>query len=403
MNAFKEAIRYTNAHRSNTLSIGTNITWGIFVFIMLLSLYHSLHHKVMSRFKGYNNHAMYCCTYTTDKYESRESASFDNALISSIPKNFKAIEHISPLKVAREKLSTYKSPTRHVPYFCIAPSCKEILKLPVRQGRFLSQHDQASGERVCVINERAKNRLFGLDNPIGQFIMSGQAGLKVIGVVDDSVLNLPAPIIYITDTLFAARYPHSTMARQFLFSIPTQAWADKKLRSKLEDYLRRNIHNVKDPTKLHVYFHDFTDAAQIRAYDTLFSILNAFVWILGSCFLINSIVNASNMLIVALRRRRQEIVIRKILGAKTKAIISLIFLHALFVTLIFSVVACILAFVTITLCNKYIVPMCKLPALIYPSNIVAITTLLLLIVSCLSSIVPIWKSFKIKPVEGLRQ
>lgn len=399
MNAFKEAVHYTNTHWSNTWSIGTNITWGIFVLIMLLSLYRSLHHKVMSRFKGYDNRIISCYVHMTNKNKNGKTPHFDHTLASDISANFKAIEHISPITAIFDTVA-YKNFIGEEICVGVSPYFKEILKLHIPQGRFLNQHDQANREHVCVINKWAKNRMFGLDNPVGQFIMFQQSSLKVVGVVDDGVLSLCEPIVYITDALFKTRYPHITGVKHFLFSIPEKS-ADKTLQSKLQNYLHRHACNVEDPTKLRISFYDFMDG--VREYSALFSVLNAFIWVLGSCFLINSIVNASNMLIVALHKRRQEIVIRKIFGAKTKAIISLIFFHALFVTLIFSVAACILAFVAITLCNKYLMPIYKLPPLIYPSNIVAVSTLLLLIVSCLSSIVPIWKSLKIKPVEGLKQ
>ena len=402
MNAFKEAIHYASTQRSNTLSIGANIAWGIFVLIMLLSLYHSLHHKVMDRFKGYDNHIISCFAHMANENEDDKTLiRFDHTLIADISKNFKEIKHISPVAAVFGDTIAYKNFIDCGVCLGVSPCFKEILKLHMPQGRFLSQHDQASREHVCVINKRAKDHIFGLDNPIGQFIMFRNSSLKVVGVVDDGVVGLRTPNIYVTDTLLKTRYPSDAGIGLFFFSVPAKAWADKTFQSKLQNYLRRQTRHVEDPTKLCIGFCDFMDTVQV--YNTLFSVLNAFVWVLGFCFLINSIVNASNMLVVAIHKRRQEIVIRKIFGAKTRSIISLVFFHALFVTLIFSVMACILAFIAITLCNKYLVSIYKLPALIYPSNIVAISTSLLLIISCLSSIVPVWKSLKIKPIEGLKQ
>jgi putative ABC transport system permease protein len=86
----------------------------------------------------------------------------------------------------------------------VTPDYFRTMKIPIRRGRFLEPHDDASTPEVVVINEEAARRYWPDQDPIGQQLRLGvrlvsgvRSGQKtIVGVVGDvkfGALDAPAP------------------------------------------------------------------------------------------------------------------------------------------------------------------------------------------------------------------
>jgi putative ABC transport system permease protein len=87
--------------------------------------------------------------------------------------------------------------------YAVSPGWFETMRIPLRRGRLLAEHDGAGAPRVCLISEAlAKRRLPGL-NPIGRRLRIGEGPLyTVVGVVGDvkqmSLARNESDAVYVT-------------------------------------------------------------------------------------------------------------------------------------------------------------------------------------------------------------
>src|SRR5262249_1157491 len=58
----------------------------------------------------------------------------------------------------------------HVFLRSVSPTYWNVLRIPLRAGRFLSADDRRTNQRVVVINEQLRKDVFGDQEPIGQIL-----------------------------------------------------------------------------------------------------------------------------------------------------------------------------------------------------------------------------------------
>ena len=75
----------------------------------------------------------------------------------------------------------YANPTNHV----VMPGYFESLKIPLLEGRFFTDHDDAQSPHVVIINDVVARNVFPHENPIGKELRLGFNGFsaQIIGVV----------------------------------------------------------------------------------------------------------------------------------------------------------------------------------------------------------------------------
>jgi predicted permease len=75
-------------------------------------------------------------------------------------------------------------------FYNVSPSYFEALRIPLRQGRLLTERDNAASPRVVLINEKAAGKLYPNENPIGKRVhISYEPALplaEIVGVVGDT-------------------------------------------------------------------------------------------------------------------------------------------------------------------------------------------------------------------------
>jgi putative ABC transport system permease protein len=83
----------------------------------------------------------------------------------------------------------------------------DVMKIPLRKGRYFSEYDTKDAPHVAVINEALARHYWPNENPVGRFIEMGAFGAgrcEIVGVVGDirqtNLSDEPAPGIYVPYT-----------------------------------------------------------------------------------------------------------------------------------------------------------------------------------------------------------
>ena len=226
---------------------------------------------------------------------------------------------------------------------------------PLARGRYFSESDYLSSNKVCVINESSARMLFGTTDVVGMSfdvtIYNVTQELQIVGVREDSNstiisalggggnLQVEMPI----STLGAA---YDFWVEDFdSFYIVAENSDDSKQVAQDSMRLMENHHNVRGENKIMMEsFADYQDQ-----YDSILGVVTIFISFVAAISLLVGGIGVMNIMLVSVTERTREIGIRKSLGARTNSIMLQFLAEAGIITLLGGVIGiiigCSLAFI----------------------------------------------------------
>ncbi len=284
----------------------------------------------------------------------------------------------------------------------------DLRTIPIDQGRFFSEREEKSGQRVCVIGLDVKKQLFGTRPDVaGAIVAINSLPYRIVGVMadknqDSSYSGLDEKKIWL---------PYTTMARDVP---PTKSYTAGDLDEIL--YQPRSLAQFeearKQVTKVIARAHDFNlrDDSAIHVWDTvenqkqvdgIFDSMTVFLGFIGFVTLTLGGIGVMNIMLVTVSERTREIGLRKALGAtRSKILID------------FLVEGCVLAFSSgligwgaafgISSALKLVKMPDMFPGLPVSQKTSAIAFVALSVIAIASSLIPAWRAASLTPVEALR-
>lgn len=209
---------------------------------------------------------------------------------------------------------------------------------PVRilQGRFINDMDVRDHRKVCVVGKRVVNDLFAPgEQPIGELIRVNGVYYTIVGVVEQfsdeiqllgnkaEMVNLP-----ITTLQLAQNQVNEIQC------IAIAAHASEKietLENDVKQFLKQR--NNISPTDEQAIT-SFNLHKMFKMFEGLTIGINALIWIVGLGTLLAGVIGVSNIMLVTVRERTQEIGVRRALGASPLNIIKQIMCESLVLTVV---------------------------------------------------------------------
>jgi putative ABC transport system permease protein len=285
------------------------------------------------------------------------------------------------------------------------PSMRTI---PIAQGRFFSEEDEAAGSRVAVIGHKVKKQLFGARNDIaGREILINSLPFQVVGLMKEKNQNSSYNGTD-GDKIFI---PYNTMVRDMppkekytpgdvseIIYVPKSLSEFEPARKQVSRIIGRN-HRFDPEDKGAMGVWDTVENA--RQVDAIFDSMTVFLSIIALVTLTLGGVGVMNIMLVTVNERTREIGLRKALGA-TRLRIMLDFL----------VEGCVLAFLSgiagwsvafgISSLLKLVEMPESFPGLPVNWQTTAFTFAALSVIAVLSALIPAWRASALTPVEALR-
>ena len=146
--------------------------------------------------------------------------------------------------------------------------------------------------------------------------------------------------------------------------------------------------------------------AQVKAFDHLFFNIRIFLWGISICILLNGVIGVSNMMLLTVNERTQELGIRKVLGASAKETLVMIMSESIFISLTAGIVGMLGGIGAIHVLNSllgYIDPSQNLimSNLVFRSSVAIAALLLLVIAGAVAGILPAKRAMAILPIKAL--
>ena len=397
-------------HKVRSILTGVSITWGIFILIVLLGAGNGFRSGMLAIFSGYASNSIWVTGSSVSKAVNNglpigAQVRFDDALIRKAEMSFAEIlETATEISLPSNNLITYKNNTGWFEVKGISENYMHIKSLEVERGRLLNQNDFKERRRSLVIGERVGEILFGNEEPVGKYINVEGVMFQVIGLLKGGTIfsMLEQNSIYTTsETLFYTFNLERTYSTFGAILHPNTSIET------FEGRLRNFLATAKgfDKGDRRALFINNIQL-QVQSFNTLFDGINKFLWVLGLCFILSGMIGVANIMLVIVNERKEEIGIRKAVGATPTSILELIISESVLLTFVFGVIGMGLGFLGMSIYN-YIVSALQtgqdeiFAMATIDTSIVIIAFLLLIAAGVFSGLYPAQKAAKILPVEIL--
>jgi len=325
-------------NKMRTFLTGFSISWGIFMFCILLSAGNGLRNGMLSNFGDRSiNSLQYWGRRTSIHYNGfpdQRPIKLDDKDLDLIRKQVPEAGKISGL-INNHLNVSYETRNTSCSFQGISIDYKAIngAKIKDNQGRFINEIDVKEKRKVAVINNRLKEVLFNNENPVGKLFIAGNLGFHVIGVYEENTWGDEAKA-YIPISTAKILFRNGHGYDDISFTI--EGLTTKEGNEVFEENFRKKL------SVLHTY--DPEDKRAIGIWNQLqnylefigiFNGITAFIWIIGIGTLIAGIIGVSNIMLITVRERTREIGIRKALGANPSSILKSILMESVFITSLF--------------------------------------------------------------------
>lgn len=273
------------------------------------------------------------------------------------------------------------------------------------RGKYFTEEDFLSANKVCVISQTDAVRMFGTDDVLGMTveatIYNQTVDLTIVGIrsVEDgtfvSYTYEGAPIeIYMPYTTYASSFGITLDGFTGVYIVGESGQYSKEIANSTIRLLEARNQSQGEENYLIEDFNDY-----LEQMNTIIGTITAFVVLVASISLLVGGVGVMNIMLVSVTERTREIGIRKALGARTGSIMLQFLSESAIITLLGGIIGIILG-----IGGAYII--CSLPMLGFKPGItlstIAIATLFSSSVGIFFGIYPARKAAKMRPIDALR-
>lgn len=400
-------------NRKRSIMTALGVFWGIFMLTVMLGAGMGLGRWFRAQLGGMS-------TNTLLIQSSRTSVPFkgmptgrgwemDNDDVEAV-NNLSEVQYTSGVIWGDELHCSYNERKGDYQMMGYTPDFQKINPQKITFGRYINEVDMAQKRKVCVIGTQIQKDLFpGEPNPTGKVIKVGSSYFTIVGIIrressamsfSDIERTIVTPISLAQQMFGYGRKIHM-LAMAGFDDIPS-AQVEKAAR---EAVYARHLIAPNDEKAAWV----MSTGEMFDKVNGLFYGIALLTWIVGLGTLLAGIVGVSNIMLVLVKERTQEIGIRRALGAPPLAIISQILSESFVLTFIAGVVGLTVAVGALSLVDS----------IFYQAVTVAqdgfeiswqitfgmgMTSLAILVVgSLLAGIIPATRALNIKAVDAIRE
>ena len=407
---WEEIFATLSSNKTRTFLTAFGVSWGILMLMIMLGAGDGLQKGAKSEFSGMASNSIFMWSQSTSYaykgYKKGRRVSFNNADTKALQDNLEEIDLISPgLQLGGWRGANNVSRKEKIGAFEIngySPVAQQVKIMRVPKGRFINDRDMEEARKVCVIGDIVGQVLFKKDeDPIGDYIKIQGVYFKVVGQFKSSRKGDDGEnedrSVYIPFTTFQKVFNQGDKVGWYVMTskegIPASV-LDEKAKALLRK--RHNIH----PNDMRA-IGGWNLEEEIKKFDIIFTGINLLSWVVGTLTLLAGIIGVSNIMLVIIKERTQEIGIRRALGATPFSIILQIILESVTLTTLAGATGLVSGIALLENLGSFIQhAYFQNPEVDFNT---AITSLIILIVfGALAGIIPALRAISIKPIDALR-
>ncbi|MPM09017.1 Macrolide export ATP-binding/permease protein MacB [bioreactor metagenome] len=404
--SFLFAISAILVNRLRTMLTVLGITIGIFSVIIVFTVVDSMQSQITTSIESMGTNVVFVQKWPWQfggefkwwEYMKRPQPKMDD--LKALQNFGSTIESAAIMSSSMSNVEFGDSKVESVGIGGISEDYNKVFVFDVAQGRYFSPSEFNNGVAVCLLGATVAERLFGVNDPLGQYVKFLNRKVKVIGVLkkegnntfgnsNDEIVMVPYSFIrQIIDV-------DSENSNSFIAVRGKEGIPNEEISYEITGILRAR-HCLKPGT-----MDDFSvnePSMLTQGLAGIFSILTIAGWLIGGFSLLVGGFGIANIMFVSVRERVGIIGIQKSLGAKNYFILVQFLVEAVFLSLFGGLFGLLLVWLLTMLASS---------ALDFSINLSTGNILLGLIVSgtigLLAGMIPAWSASKLDPVEAIRQ
>lgn len=417
LDKWQEIFHTLRQNKLRTILTAFGVFWGIFMLVIMLGAGSGLQNAVYSNMKDFAKNSMFIWSQPTTKpykgFSRNRSYNFDYSDIEALRQNVPELDIIA----ATVNGGGFRA-TSNISYGIqrgayqvrgIMPEENRIDPVNIKEGRFLNELDLMNNRKVVLIGKRVYEELFKSDEEaVDKFIRINGSYFQVIGVFSSKHSGgwgeHQNTQVFIPFTTAQRMYNYPNKVDHFSLSAHAQynsLEVEKKVKALLAK--RHDIHPEDEGA-----MGSNNVGEEFKKMNGLFLGIRVLVWIVGIGTLVAGVIGVSNIMLIIIKERTQEIGIKRAIGATPRKIISNIISESIFLTALAGTIGMSLGILIIDRIDKMIDKNGgggEDPAFLNPEidvNI-AITALIVLIISGLfAGVIPSKRAVSIKPIDAIR-
>ena len=414
LDLWKEILSTLKQNRLRSFMTAFGVFWGIFMLIIMSGAGRALENGMMEQIGDFATNSAFFWTERTSiphqGFQRGRTWNMDNDDISYFRQNIEEIEYLSPRLFSRQQPGDNTVRGKRTSSFSIYGDYPDFFKIdtwtPIK-GRLLNEIDVMQKRKVCIIGERVVEVMFEKnEDPIGQYLRLNGVYFQIVGVIH------PETTIVIGDsekeeTIFI---PFSTMQKTYnygttihFFSVTAKPGNSvSALQEKLQRLLKERHKIAPDDLQA---VGSFNIETEFKKYGALFIGIQILTWIVGIGTLLAGVIGVSNIMLVIIKERTQEIGIQRAIGATPGKIITHIVAESVFLTVIAGYIGLSLGVGLLELTNTILETAGNDIFFRHPEvNLtMALSALAILVISGIfAGLIPAKRAIKIKPIDALR-
>ncbi|PRP67591.1 ABC transporter permease [Nonlabens agnitus] len=411
---WNEILEALNANRFRTFLTAFGVFWGILILVLLLAMTNGLKTGVSKDFGDFATNSMFMWAQRTSMpYKGFEKGRrFDLKIgdVDVLKRKFPELKYVSP----RFRLGGYRGAnnvTRNekTGAFEISGDYPEFINqqpMDIIKGRFISYSDIDNNLKSAVIGVDVVKTLYdvGVD-PIDTYISINGVNFKVVGVFQNP--NSSGDSEEEANTIYL---PFTTFAKSFnsgdnVGFMAITAYDDYNI-TELKPQI---LATIKEQRSVHPNderaLGNYDIAEQFAKVNGLFNILSFVGFFVGGLILISGGIGISNIMLIVVKERTNEIGVRRALGATPWDIKAQILQESVVLTLAAGFAGIAFSAGVIWIMNFVLDQNGPVENFANPTvniNVIFIALTILVIAGLLAGFIPASRATQMKPVDALR-
>jgi putative ABC transport system permease protein len=410
-NIFGQTLSTLWAHKLRSFLTMFGIAWGVFSLLLLVGLGEGFRTGNRKQFDSLGENVMFIwgghAPAIAGKFNSMHWYFLTEKDYRDILTGAPDVRDADPV-IQRgdiKMVSDYFSATGQI--MGVPPKFNQIRYMPIADGRWINDNDEANQHAVIVIGDETRRLLFSGRNAVGAYILLNGMRFQVIGTLqrighgDNANQNMRCIVPY---TTMRQNFPQLNTGE----TLNPISYINYQPRSReLHDAAKEEVHKII--ARNHGFKWDSPDAFDewdtVKSADQVGKIFDAMDMFLGSVGIVTLALGAIgiiNIMLVAVADRTKEIGLRKAIGATNHSIMFQFFVEGAFLTLMSGGIGLgIAAAVMAALGRLPSPPGFDPPTLVPMSAILAIGSLT--IAGVAAGLYPARRAALLEPVEALRK
>ncbi len=413
---WSEIIEALSANWFRTLLTAFGVLWGIFILVILLAAGKGLENGVKQGFGGIATNTMFMWSQTPSKpYKGLPKGrryNFKTEDVAEIKRSIPNLRFVSP----RNQLGGFGGTNNVVRglnsgAFNVYGDYPEIIQqepMDITSGRFVNYSDINEKRKVAVIGEGVRSTMYDTDEEVlGSYIKINGVNFMVIGTYKKKGNNggnaeEAQKEIYVPFTAFSQAFNRANNVGWMAITAEDGSSITDLKGGVLEIIKARHSIHPEDDRAIG-YFDLYEEFNKVNG---LFIALKAVAYFVGVLVLLSGIIGISNIMLIVVKERTNEIGVRRALGASPWSIRGQILMESVFLTIISGMAGIVLATMIIYLVNLALSGADTSEMMFANPSVdlgVVMTALGILVFSGLiAGLIPAQNAIKIKPVDALR-